>query len=332
MSIKGVTIMVQLIEDKGYYSLDKTFKLGRDLYFFDAVKKVIRVYSFLEFFWVTCVGGVIMENVDNSVSFSNVFSFYVHNYFDNNGRDVFSNLSDRGLNFDFISYEHRKLEDYIESMFSSLSQNDLAKFNKDFVIGISTKIKEFNEFDINQFVELYTNKYMLYLESMIVFNFAKFLQSLSRSAVLISDGNLSKFNRFFNRKNKVSMGTSYNILENFNNVIFVGLIKDLKRNYLSDFGSEYLYSLPYSYRTSVFKINYEDFEVLSFYLNIGKIVRIEVLGEHLEELLNVANFIVNLSNLPSLYYRMPTNNIIFTKLERNLKNYIIPDVLFQTFS
>jgi len=305
---------IEIIENIKYYPLNVSFEKNRDLYFFDAVKKVLRVYNFFEFFWVTCIGGIFMNHLDESISFTNVSSFYIHNYFDEVRRDILVNLAKKNLDFDFVAHDRKALENYFESNF---------KINKDYIFGIYSRISDFDRFEVNDFVESYTNKFMLYLEALIVFNFAKNLLETNlfkRGTVFVSDGSLSKFANFLNRYNDI-----------FKDFIWIGVIKDIKRNYLAELESDYLYKIPYFYRSSAFRIKYDSFEVLSFYLNIGRIIRVEVLGEFWNELLNIANFIVSLSNLPSLYYRMPTNNIVFTKLERNLKNYITSDLLFLIF-
>ncbi|MFN3995986.1 MAG: hypothetical protein ACK4GR_05610, partial [bacterium] len=233
----------------------------------------------------------------------------------------FENLSNMGLKFDTIIKETQNNCVIIDNLLEFFNQNPI--FQKDLVIAIAEKIKQNNEnYNLTDFLEKYTNEYMLNLEAISIMNFInKYEKKLKENERLfvISDGGLSKFRKFLN----------HTPLKKTN---LLGLIKTVEINYLSEYGNNYLHSLPQGKRTAAFFIDYQNFRTLSFYFNIGKTVRIEIFSENLEDLLKIAGFIVSLSYLPSLYYRMPQNNILLAKLEKNLKNYITHEVLFTKFS
>lgn len=301
---------IELLEKLEYYEI-KQENINQKLFLFDAVKKVIIFYPAI--FWVQVSGGI---KLDSSPSFTKTISFYVYNYYENQEdqqiiyNSFLKKIATLGLNFDAIFTDYKSLKNF-------LLEN--LNFEKDFTIGISWEIKNNKTiYNYTDFVERYTNEHMLNLEALVVCNFILNCIEKGQSkekVFVISDGGLSKFRKFLN-------------ILNLNQTILVGLIKNVEINYLSEYGNNYLYALPYGKRTSAFFIYYENFKVLSFYLNIGKLVRIEVLSENLEHLLKPASLIISLSYLPQMYYRMPQNNIIFTKLEKNLKNYIINEVLF----
>ncbi|MFN3478473.1 MAG: hypothetical protein ACK4ZM_03810 [bacterium] len=306
---------IKLLEKLDYYQLEE-ISINEEIFIFDAVKKIVKSYPL---FWITVIGGI---QVNKSTSFTNILSFYILNYYEEQNLILpFENLSNMGLKFDTIIKETQNNCVIIDNLLEFFNQNPI--FQKDLVIAIAEKIKQNNEnYNLTDFLEKYTNQYMLNLEAISIINFInKYEKKLKENERLfvISDGGLSKFRKFLNRT----------LLKKTN---LLGLIKTVEINYLSEYGNNYLHSLPQGKRTAAFFIDYQNFRTLSFYFNIGKTVRTEIFSENLEDLLKIAGFIVSLSYLPSLYYRMPQNNILLAKLEKNLKNYITHEVLFTKFS
>ncbi len=297
---------IDIIEKDEYYDIDETEVLiPENIFIFDAVKKVIKDNPYL--FWITVIGGVKLLP---EPSFTKTFSFYIKSTLqeDKNSNEnydpTFEKLRKFGLEFSSIFENYKPLENFLLN---------LSNFENDYVIGLISKIKDIDEYEIRDFVEKYTNNFMSLLESLVVYSFCK--NDIKKSAFVISDGSLVKFKRF--RK--------------LDNVKMFGLIKEVERNYLYQFGNSYLYNLPFLKRSAAFYLVYDDIKFLSFYMNIGKIIRLEVLDGKIEELLLIAKILKSISHVPHLYYRMPQNNLILTKLERNLKNYIMNDVLFDRF-
>ncbi|MCX7758616.1 MAG: hypothetical protein N2169_03255 [bacterium] len=286
---------VEIIEKPKHYKLTE-IHINDKVFFFDAVKKIIR-FDF-DLFWITVIGGIELKPFPK---YTNTFSFYIYNYYETLKADIFSKLRNLGLEFSGSFQNYDSLMNYIM---------DLSNFNRDYVFAIFSKISDFDSYEFRDFVEKYTNNYMLNLESLSVYGFCKNI--CDERFIVVSDGSLSKFHRF-------SIPS---------NMILVGLVKEIERNYLSEFGNYYLHGLPFGSRSSAFYLIYNGFRVLSFYLNIGKLIRLEIWQDDLDELIKIGSFVLSLSNLPALYYRMPQNNIVLTKLERKLKNYILNEVLF----
>lgn len=286
---------IELIEKPDYYKLPNIRFTDR-LFFFDAVKKVIKFD--LDVFWVTVVGGVELNQ--GEPKYTNAFCFYINSYYTKKNPRFFESLRKFGLEIACIFENEKSIIEYILK---------LKEMKSDHVFGIYSKIDEDSIYDIRDFAERYTTEYMLKLEACCI---SYFCSNLEGRNIVISDGVLSKFEGF-----EINPET-----------ILVGLIKDVERNYLSELGAHYLYALPFGSRSCAFYLLKNNFKVLSFYVNIGKIIRVEVLQDNLEELIKVSSYIFELSNIPVLYYRMPQNNIVLTKLERKLKSYIMNDIVY----
>lgn len=295
---------IRILEKKEYYKIEiNNTSFIKKLLIFDAVKKIMGFDPKFGLFWSTIVGGI---KLNPEPSFTNVVSFYVYNYFDKDTKKpFFEKLKSLGLEFSAFFENYKSLEKFLETI----------DVNQDYILALSFKISNIDSFELKELLDKYTNKYMVIFEALVGYSFINKLQD----EIFISDGNLFKFEKFF-KFQKFSKESSAKL---------VGLVKDIERNYLSDFGNQYLLSLPFGYRTSAFLISYNSLKFLSFYLNIGKIIRLEIMGEDMDCLLEVAKIILSLSDLPPLYYRMPQNNVLLTKLERNLKNYLISDILFR---
>ncbi|MGC8734332.1 MAG: hypothetical protein ACP5RD_04745 [bacterium] len=316
-------IKVQLLENLNYYPIEMKDLIYKNFsyYIVDAVKKSI-IFDLERNLFISVIGSVFIQ--DNFIKFSNPFIFYCFSsYYKNN----LSKLLNQFFK-DYIIIDNIELLNNVNDFHKILSKIEL---NKNNIFIIFFDIPQDFIWPINEYLENYTTYLMLNLEAFFIY----FLlyHNLKSDYFIISDGNILKL------KNIIKF------IENENLNKIIGIIKNQRENYYKhlDFKEnqinfdKYLYNLPYQNRTAIIQIDYYDFKVNTFYFNPfntinfnnlflnNHILRIEnlVSKDSIYYLKIISNFILDLTKgvLP-LYFRMPENNIILTKLENYLKKFI----------
>jgi len=327
--INKINVKVNLLEKLNYYPIVKeNFKhLDFNYFIVDAVKKSI----FLDLdknLFISVVGYVLLEK--NQISFSNPLVFYCFNSYYKNNLPKFINSSIK----DFILIENIEYLKDINNFNNIIKKINLEKSNT-FIVFFD--IEENLYWPISEYLENYTTYLMLNLESFFIYSliYHKFKNNL----FIISDGNILKL------KNILNFFETQNSNEITSKII--GVIKNQKENYYKYTNNidntinidKYLYNIPYGNRTALIELDYQDLKVNTFYFNpfsfntintnilslSNSILRIENISNKNSNyyLEIISNFILDINKgVPSLYFRMPENNIILTKLENHLKKFI----------
>lgn len=330
MTIKP-NIKVNLLENLSYYKINKNNNYKEfNYYIVDGIKKSF-FYDIDKFIFLSVIGyiSVVKENLQ----FGNPFIFYcLSSYYKKNLPKLIKNYIK-----EHILIENIDILKSVENLNIILKNIDLNKIN---VFIVFFDINSDFTWPINEYLENYTTYLMLSLESFYIYSL--FHYNFYNNSFIISDGNILKLK---------------NIIKTISTEKVIGLIKNQQENYYKYIENQqnleinldkYLYDLPYKNRTAYLEINYSDIKVNSFYFNpfsfnsinfynisslkSNSILRIENLSNSNSNnyLDIITNFILNLTEeTPSLYFRMPENNIILTKLENYLKKFLPSETIIK---
>ncbi|MCX7870010.1 MAG: hypothetical protein N2485_00305 [bacterium] len=320
MTIKP-NIKVNLLENLSYYKINKNINYKEfNYYIVDGVKKSF-FYDIDKFVFLTVIGYVSI--VKERLQFGNPFIFYsLSSYYRQNLPKLLKNYIK-----EYILIENIDILKSVENLNTILKNIDLNRTNM-FIVFF--EINSDFTWPINEYLENYTTYLMLSLESFYIYSL--FHYKFNNNSFIISDGNILKLK---------------NIIKTINSERVIGLIKNQQENYYKYIElqnleinlDKYLYNLPYQNRTAYLEINYTDLKVNTFYFNpfsfnsinfynilkSNSILRIENISNSNSNnyLDTITSFILSLTEeTPSLYFRMPENNIILTKLENYLKKFL----------
>jgi hypothetical protein len=327
--INKINVKVNLLEELNYYPIIKEDFNYLDFNYFivDAVKKSIFLNLDKNLF-ISIAGYVLLKK--NQISFSNPFIFYCFNSYYKNNLPKFINFS---INHFILIENIEDLRD-INNFNNIVKKINLEKTNT-FIVFFD--IEENIYWPISEYLENYTTYLMLNLESFFIYSLI--YHKFKNNSFIISDGNILKLKNILNF---LETQSSNEIASKI-----IGVIKNQKENYYKYIPNidntinidKYLYNIPYENRTAIIELNYQDLKVNTFYFNPFSFntinVNVSFLGNSILRVENmsnknssyyleiIGNFILDINKgVPSLYFRMPENNIILTKLENHLKKFI----------
>lgn len=345
-------VKVELLENIGYYPIEIKSVNYKDFGYFivDAVKKSL-FFDLEKNLFISVIGYVFIQN--NIIKFSNPFIFYCFNsYYKNNFNKLIDKIFKDYIK-DYIIIDNIEFLNNVDYFDKILSKIEVNKSN---IFVIFFDIPRDFTWPINEYLENYTTYLMLNLEAFFIYFllYYNFKSDISSSSFIISDGNILKL------KNIIKF------IQNENLSKIVGIIKNQKENYYKNIDfkeneikneikngikdeinfDKYLYNLPYQNRTALIKIDYNDFKVNTFYFNPFNVINFNnlFLNNHILRIENlvskysiyyleiISNFILNITkDILPLYFRMPENNIILTKLENYLKKFIPNETILKYF-
>ncbi len=324
-------LKVNLLENLNYYKLNKNLNYkGFNYYIVDGIKKSF-FYDIDKFLFLSVIGNISV--IKNNLQFGNPFIFYcLSSYYKKN----FPALLKTSIK-ESILIEDIDILKFPENFSTILKDIDLNRIN---IFIVFFNITSDFTWPITDYLENYSTYLMLSLESFYIYSL--FHYQFNNNSFIISDGNILKLK---------------NIIKTINSERVIGIIKNQQENYYKYLINQqnfeinldkYLYDLPYKNRTAYLEINYSDIKVNTFYFNpfsfdsinffnissfkFNSILRIENLSNpNSNNYLDIiSSFILNLTEeTPSLYFRMPENNIILTKLENHLKKFLPSETIIK---